>query len=59
MRSPITDLSEFPITRKWPALHPERIQLYFLADPQWHQGLGDARGDGLALRAPSGGFRGQ
>ncbi len=33
MRSPITDLSEFPITRKWPALHPERIQLFSLPTP--------------------------
>ncbi len=27
------DLSAFPITRKWPARHPERIQLYSLPTP--------------------------
>ncbi|MGH8316066.1 MAG: glutathione S-transferase N-terminal domain-containing protein [Steroidobacterales bacterium] len=27
------DLSAFPITRKWPARHPDRIQLYALASP--------------------------
>ena len=29
----MTDLSEFPITRKWPARHPDRIQLYSLPTP--------------------------
>ncbi|MET0859105.1 MAG: glutathione binding-like protein [Telluria sp.] len=29
----MTDLSEFPITKKWPAAHPERIQLYSLPTP--------------------------
>jgi len=29
----MTDLSAFPITRKWPALHPGRIQLYSLPTP--------------------------
>ncbi|MFB4394482.1 MULTISPECIES: glutathione S-transferase N-terminal domain-containing protein [unclassified Pseudomonas] len=29
----MTDLSAFPITRKWPAQHPERLQLYSLATP--------------------------
>ncbi|RYF41720.1 MAG: glutathione S-transferase [Comamonadaceae bacterium] len=29
----MTDLSAFPITRKWPAQHPERIQLYSLPTP--------------------------
>ena len=29
----MTDLSAFPITAKWPALHPERIQLYSLPTP--------------------------
>jgi len=28
-----TDLSAFPITRKWPARHPERLQLYSLPTP--------------------------
>jgi GST-like protein len=29
----MTDLSAFPITRKWPAQHPDRLQLYSLATP--------------------------
>lgn len=29
----MTDLSNFPITRKWPARYPERIQLYSLPTP--------------------------
>jgi GST-like protein len=29
----MTDLSQFPITRRWPAQHPDRIQLYSLATP--------------------------
>jgi GST-like protein len=29
----MTDLSDFPITRKWPARHPDRIQLYSLPTP--------------------------
>lgn len=29
----MTDLSRFPITRKWPAQHPERLQLYALPTP--------------------------
>lgn len=29
----MTQLSDFPITRKWPARHPERIQLYSLPTP--------------------------
>ncbi len=29
----MTDLSDFPITRRWPAQHPERIQLYSLPTP--------------------------
>ena len=28
-----TDLSQFPITRKWPAQHPDRLQLYSLPTP--------------------------
>jgi GST-like protein len=27
------DLSDFPITRRWPASHPERLQLYSLPTP--------------------------
>jgi GST-like protein len=33
MTSPTPDLSAFPITRKWPAQHPERLQLYSLPTP--------------------------
>jgi GSH-dependent disulfide-bond oxidoreductase len=29
----MTDLSRFPVTRKWPAQHPDRIQLYSLPTP--------------------------
>ena len=29
----MADLSAFPITKKWPARHPERIQLYSLPTP--------------------------
>jgi GST-like protein len=29
----MTDLSAFPITKKWPAVHPERLQLYSLPTP--------------------------
>ena len=28
-----SNLSDFPITQKWPAKHPERLQLYSLATP--------------------------
>jgi GST-like protein len=29
----VTDLSGFPVTKKWPAQHPERLQLYSLPTP--------------------------
>ena len=29
----MSDLSAFPVTRKWPAQHPDRIQLYSLPTP--------------------------
>ena len=29
----MADLSRFPVTRKWPAQHPDRIQLYSLPTP--------------------------
>jgi GST-like protein len=29
----MTDLTAFPVTRKWPAQHPERLQLYSLPTP--------------------------
>src|SRR5690606_18005838 len=30
---PMADLSAFPITRRWPAQHPDRLQLYSLNTP--------------------------
>ncbi|XXU31028.1 glutathione S-transferase N-terminal domain-containing protein [Sorangium sp. So ce887] len=32
-RDRMTDLSSFPVARKWPARHPDRIQLYSLPTP--------------------------
>jgi len=29
----MSDLSSFPVTRKWPARHPDRLQLYSLPTP--------------------------
>lgn len=29
----MTDLSQFPITKRWPAQHPDRLQLYSLPTP--------------------------
>ena len=29
----MTTLADFPITKRWPAQHPDRIQLYSLATP--------------------------
>ena len=29
----MSNLSDFPITAKWPARHPDRIQLYSLPTP--------------------------
>jgi GST-like protein len=29
----MTDLSSFPITRRWPATHPDRLQLYSMPTP--------------------------
>jgi GST-like protein len=29
----MTDLSSFPITARWPAKHPDRLQLYSLPTP--------------------------
>ena len=29
----MSDLSAFPITRRWPAKHPDRLQLYSLPTP--------------------------
>ncbi|TIT87077.1 MAG: glutathione S-transferase, partial [Mesorhizobium sp.] len=29
----MTDLSAFPIAKRWPAKHPDRLQLYSSATP--------------------------
>ena len=29
----MTDLADFPVTKKWPARHPERLQLYSMPTP--------------------------
>jgi len=29
----VTDLADFPVTKKWPARHPERLQLYSMPTP--------------------------
>ena len=29
----VTDLSAFAVTKRWPALHPERIQLHSVPTP--------------------------
>ncbi|MBV9619829.1 MAG: glutathione S-transferase N-terminal domain-containing protein, partial [Gammaproteobacteria bacterium] len=29
----MTDLSDFPVTRKWPPRHPQRLQLYSAPTP--------------------------
>jgi GSH-dependent disulfide-bond oxidoreductase len=31
--APMSDLSNFPVTRKWPAQHPDRLQLYSMPTP--------------------------
>jgi GST-like protein len=33
IEDPMTDLSAFPVTRRWPAAHPDRIQLYSVPTP--------------------------
>jgi GSH-dependent disulfide-bond oxidoreductase len=33
----MTGLSGFPVTRKWPPRHPERLQLYTLGTPNGHK----------------------
>jgi len=33
MKPPLRSLTAFPITTKWPASHPDRIQLYSLPTP--------------------------
>src|SRR5512144_454757 len=29
----MSDLSDYPVTRRWPAAHPDRLQLYSLPTP--------------------------
>lgn len=29
----MSDLNSFPVTRKWPAQHPDRLQLYSMPTP--------------------------
>jgi len=31
--SDMTDLTAFPVTKRWPAQHPDRLQLYSLPTP--------------------------
>ncbi len=31
--APVSDLAAFPVTRRWPAKHPDRLQLYSLPTP--------------------------
>ena len=33
LNGPMTALSQFPITKKWPAQHPDRLQVYSLPTP--------------------------
>ncbi len=40
---------QFPITRRWPAQHPERIQLYSLPTPNGVKVVDHAGGDRAAL----------
>ena len=53
----MTDLSAFPITRKWPAAAPRPHPALFAAHAQRREGLDHARGDRPALRAASGALR--
>jgi GST-like protein len=39
----MNDLSAFPITQKWPARHPDRIQLYSLPTPNAVKDFEDKR----------------
>jgi GST-like protein len=39
------DPAMFPITRKWPAAHPDRVPALFAEHAEWRQGLDHARGD--------------
>lgn len=47
----MTDLSEFPITAKWPAMHPDRIQLYSFPTPNGIKASAMLEETGLAYEA--------
>ena len=47
------DLSAFPITKRWPAKHPDRLAALFAADAERRQGLDHAGRDRAALRGAS------
>jgi len=47
----MSELSAFPVTRKWPARHPDRLQLYSLPTPNGVKSVDHARRDWTALRA--------
>lgn len=47
----MTSLSDFPITRKWPAEHPDRIQLYSLPTPNGIKASAMLEETGLAYEA--------
>ncbi len=52
----MADLSRFPITRKWPARHPDRIQLYSLPTPNGVKASLLLEETGLAYEAHRVGF---
>lgn len=53
----MTDLSAFPITRRWPATFPDRIQLYSLATPNGAKASIMLEETGLAYEAHAVDFR--
>ena len=55
----VADLGAFAITRKWPARHPDRIQLYSLPTPNGVKVSIMLEETGLAVRAAPRGLRPQ
>ncbi|VTR16947.1 Uncharacterised protein [Serratia fonticola] len=45
----MSDINQFPIAKRWPAKHPERLQLYSLPTPNGGESLHHARRDRPAL----------
>ncbi len=45
----MADLSAFPITTRWPAKHPDQIQLYSRNDAERREGIDRAGGNRPAL----------